>query len=158
MSIANEADNLSLCGMLALLCWVVESISVFRPSITVLRLRRKGPSHPPFDIFLWGTLVCILYLKRFSSSFFQKATRFYLCFVCQYVIKFYAGLFELGDTCRRKCLNGEVEDEGWRLIAPRSRDPAETDFRWSNAYFSWRVVVVKMSLCQEQEVQMFIIT
>ena len=46
VSVANEEDNLSLCGMLAWLGWVVESISVFRRSITVLRERRKGPSPP----------------------------------------------------------------------------------------------------------------
>ena len=42
VSVANEDDNLSLCGMLAWLYWVVESISVFRPSITVLRDGSKG--------------------------------------------------------------------------------------------------------------------
>ena len=42
MSVANEDDNLSLCGILAKLYLVAESVCVFRPSITVLRLRRKG--------------------------------------------------------------------------------------------------------------------
>ena len=52
VSVANEDDNLSLCGMLAWLYWVVESISVFRPSITVLRDGSKGPSPPTPLIFI----------------------------------------------------------------------------------------------------------
>ena len=42
VSVANEDDNLSLCGILAKLYWVAESVCVFRPSITVLREGSKG--------------------------------------------------------------------------------------------------------------------
>ena len=42
MSVANEDDNLSLCGILAKLYLVAESVCVFRPSITVLREGSKG--------------------------------------------------------------------------------------------------------------------
>ena len=62
VSVANKADNLSLCGMLALLGWVVESVSVFRPSITVLREGRKG----------W-----------YGGLFFRTSVKFKLEMVCQ---------------------------------------------------------------------------
>ena len=47
VGVANEDDNLSLCGILAKLYLVAESVCVFRPSITVLREGSKGPPPPP---------------------------------------------------------------------------------------------------------------
>ena len=61
VSVANKADNLSLCGMLALLGWVVESVSVFRPSITVLREGRKGPPPHPL-IFISEDLWYVFFI------------------------------------------------------------------------------------------------